>query len=226
MKFVEDIRRENLSRLVARQGGLNAFCGVVGKSPAQVSQWLNATTDSKTGKPRNMSASSARFVEEATELSLGWLDSDHEADYARYSDTPATEETHVFIPQLDIAVCAGDGRINDQHVQVSGELAFKRSWLAKRGLSAANLRALTCEGLSMLPYLADGDTMLVDITAIEPKHGDVMVLCEGELTQVKRLVRVVDGWLLTSDNPDKTTYRDRPLETTHKVIGRVVWRAG
>jgi phage repressor protein C with HTH and peptisase S24 domain len=139
----------------------------------------------------------------------------------------ATDETHVFIPQLDVKACAGNGHAADEHVQVIGELAFKRSWMLKRNLTPKHLRVLECKGASMMPYLADGDTMLVDITTLEPRHGEVFVLCEGDMTLVKRLVRERDGWLLTSDNPDKTTYRDAPLlDDAHRIIGRVVWRAG
>ncbi len=187
----------------------------VGLSLTQIGQYLSGY--------RGIGEKSARKIEMGLGYPKGWLDKEGDDDIERL----ATEETHVFIPQLDVKACAGNGHANDEHVQVDGELAFKRSWMVKHKLTAKNLRVLECKGASMLQYLADGDTMLVDITATEPRHNEVFVLCEGEMTYVKRLVRERDGWLLSSDNPDKTKYRDEPLvPDVHRIIGRVVWRAG
>ncbi|WP_178123964.1 hypothetical protein [Pseudomonas sp. WS 5079] len=50
-------------------------------------------------------------------------------------------------------------------------------------------------------------------------------------TIVKRLVKSdFDGWIIRSDNPDKTRYGDETLRDGEinevRIIGRVVWRGG
>lgn len=55
-------------------GSVRAVADALGKSSAQISQWLNASPDSKTGKPRNISAVSARDIEEKLGKPRGWFD--------------------------------------------------------------------------------------------------------------------------------------------------------
>lgn len=74
METVEDIRRMNLRHLVGEMGSVRAVADALGKSSAQISQWLNASPDSKTGKPRNISAVSARDIEEKLGKPRGWFD--------------------------------------------------------------------------------------------------------------------------------------------------------
>lgn len=89
MKTSGDVRRENLATLVKEAGGVSAFSALMGKpTSAQVSQWLNASKDSKTGKPRQISNSSARAIEIAVNRPHGWLDQDHTAETTPPGDPP------------------------------------------------------------------------------------------------------------------------------------------
>ncbi len=74
MTAVEDIRRENLALLIASHGGQRALADALGKSPAQLSQWINKSPDAKTGRPRVMGSRAARSIEEALGLLPGWMD--------------------------------------------------------------------------------------------------------------------------------------------------------
>lgn len=74
MDTVEDIRRMNLRALVEQKGSVRAVAELLGKSSAQISQWLNASPDSKTGKPRNISAVSAREIEKKLGMPRGLFD--------------------------------------------------------------------------------------------------------------------------------------------------------
>ncbi len=74
MEFVEETRRQKLAQLVRDYGTVSALADAVQKSSSQVSQWLNASPDSKTGKPRSISAPSARHIETRTGKPSGWMD--------------------------------------------------------------------------------------------------------------------------------------------------------
>lgn len=77
MTAVEDIRLQNLARLIASHGGQRQLADAIGKSPAQISQWMNKAPDAKTGKPRALGSRAARSIEEVLGLGEGWLDTVH-----------------------------------------------------------------------------------------------------------------------------------------------------
>lgn len=74
MQTVDDIRRGRLLRLIAEHGTQSALAKAIGKSPAQISQWVNRSPDSKTGKPRVMDSATAREIERACGKPVGWMD--------------------------------------------------------------------------------------------------------------------------------------------------------
>lgn len=74
---VEDTRRANLRALADEVGGPIALARLVGVQGAQMSQWINGSPDSKTGKPRGLRPSSCRRIELAAGKPAGWLDRDH-----------------------------------------------------------------------------------------------------------------------------------------------------
>jgi transcriptional regulator with XRE-family HTH domain len=78
MKSIDDIRRENLSRLRDQLGG-RQLADRIGCSESQLSQWINGSKHSVTGKKRGMRTATARVIETACSKEPGWLDTDHEA---------------------------------------------------------------------------------------------------------------------------------------------------
>lgn len=77
MKKIEDIRRDNLRRLRDELGSVQELAERIGKSQSQVSQWLNASTHSASGKPRTVSSGSCREIEKALGRPDGWMDAEH-----------------------------------------------------------------------------------------------------------------------------------------------------
>jgi transcriptional regulator with XRE-family HTH domain len=77
MKKIEDVRRENLQRLRDELGSVQALADRIGKSQSQLSQWLNASAHSTSGKPRTISSGSCREVEKALGRAEGWMDVEH-----------------------------------------------------------------------------------------------------------------------------------------------------
>lgn len=74
MKFIDDIRRENLKALAEESGGVAALARLLDRTESQVSQWIRGATHSVTGKQRGMKSDTARWIEEKTGKPPGWLD--------------------------------------------------------------------------------------------------------------------------------------------------------
>jgi transcriptional regulator with XRE-family HTH domain len=77
MSTVEKFRRDNLATLCDEAGGVARLAARLGISSSQVSQWKNGAPDSKTGKPRGISAGRCRALELAFHKPEGWMDSHH-----------------------------------------------------------------------------------------------------------------------------------------------------
>ena len=80
MKTVDEIRRENLAILIAEAGSQTALSQKTGKAPAQISQWLNASVKSGSGKPRVMGNAMARQMEAVLGKPTGWMDQQNTQD--------------------------------------------------------------------------------------------------------------------------------------------------
>lgn len=74
MEKIEDIRRARLRLLQQEVGSQAELYRITGIAPSQLSQWANGSPDSKTGKRREMSTSSARRLEMSTGKPEGWMD--------------------------------------------------------------------------------------------------------------------------------------------------------
>lgn len=82
MLTIDEIRRMNLAALRDQFEGVKQLADVVGVSESQMSQWLNGSADSKTGRARGMRSDSARRIEKKTKKPDGWLDQQHAANSA------------------------------------------------------------------------------------------------------------------------------------------------
>lgn len=89
MITIEEIRRAKLKQLVTTIGGgkQSALADAIGVSASQLSQWINASPDSKTGKPRSMDSNTARRIEQVLGMTGGWM------DQATLSNDPSSEHT-------------------------------------------------------------------------------------------------------------------------------------
>lgn len=74
MNLIEDIRRARLDLLINEFGSVAALAQRLDRQPAQVSQWRNASIDTKSGKPRYMKSETARRIESLTGKPDGWMD--------------------------------------------------------------------------------------------------------------------------------------------------------
>ena len=73
MQTIEEVRRARLALLEAEAGSQAKLADLLDKSPAQLSQWKNASPTS-TGRGRAMSSDVARDIEITLEKPRGWMD--------------------------------------------------------------------------------------------------------------------------------------------------------
>ncbi len=137
---------------------------------------------------------------------------------------PADDGELVFVSTYEVSAAAGEGIVIDGEYK-TGRLAFRRDWL--RGVTSAttgSLAVITVNGDSMYPTLADGDTILVDMTQRNPTRDGINIVRFGEFVLVKRL-HVDPIRRLITISCDNTNYPPlAPVEPGDvEVAGRVIW---
>ena len=153
-----------------------------------------------------------------------------EAPSSNAGQSPSSDD-YALIPQYDARGACGDGALND-HVEVTGGLAFKRDWIRRMGAKPQDLFVIYATGSSMEPYIFDGDVVLFDSADTIPRDRQVYAIRrpDGSLS-IKRMAQQLSGnWLIRSDNPDKARYPDEEVSAASMhdvpIMGRVIWRGG
>lgn len=129
-----------------------------------------------------------------------------------------------LVPVYDVTASAGHGASIDQE-RVDTQIAFRRDWVRREGLSSKGLAALRADGDSMEPTIRDGALLLIDSTQRKISNDGIYVLRYDDHLLAKRLQRQVDGTILVSS--DNKTYQTVKVEHHQlgslDIIGRVVW---
>jgi phage repressor protein C with HTH and peptisase S24 domain len=220
MKMIDEIRRDNLDLLRQELGSLTALAAKLQKDDSQVSQWLQGSKNSGTGKPRGMLAETARYIERCAVKHQGWLDVDHsksqEIDLTNNPDYPA-------IRRVRFKLSAGVTGFAVEFDQGEGvPMVFGTAWYAKKGLTPSKLFAVVVANGSMEPGLHDGDIVVVNTECTNPKDGHVFAVnYEGELV-IKRLIRDAGEWWLSSDNLDQRRYQRKVCGEGVFLIGEII----
>ena len=237
MDPVEVTRRRRLAILVDEAGSQAALAEKIGKAPAQISQWIRALPDSKTGKPRSMSKEAAREVEARVGRPSGWMDQPISQDAALIEMAAASHPSIPFwhapdavrVPLLANCASMGPGEALLESDVIVGDLALSPHWINQhiRPQNPCELRFIHAYGDSMAPTFTDGDVLLVDTGpgAKDPHSREgVYVLQVGDKNYVKRVSPTFDGKLqVTSDNPSSKIVQILNGDHQVVVVGRVVW---
>ncbi|MCA3000285.1 MAG: helix-turn-helix transcriptional regulator [Rhodocyclaceae bacterium] len=139
----------------------------------------------------------------------------------------ASSDRYVYVPVYNVRGSMGNGSAY-HHEEIEGKHSYSQAWLLEEALDVKNLVRMKGEGDSMLPTIADGDTLLINL-AEKKIGGRVYAFRVGDEIRVKRLFRQLDGRVrVVSDNPDKNLYPDEYLsiDDQPEVIGRVRDRSG
>lgn len=225
MQPIDVTRREKLALLIKEAGSQAALSETIGKAPAQISQWLNASVHSRTGKPRVMSNAIAREIEAKTGKPDGWMDAPaqkHELSTPGGSNVEFTLPTGVRRVPLISYVQAGLWT----EIVNTFQPGDAHEWLITSDSHSPSTFVLTVRGKSMEPDFKDGDLVIID-PAVRPRPGSFVVAKNGreEATFKKYRHRSVD--VLGNDifelvplNEDFPTMRsdEQPIE----IIGTMV----
>ena len=156
-----------------------------------------------------------------------WIDEDElvRDQVAGVNGVPLSEDHYALVRLNRAHFSAGPGHIPPEELHY-GSLAFNRSWLKREGINPAAASLVRVKGDSMEPTLHDGSTVLVDHQRRDPAvRRGIYALRIGEEVFVKRLEKVGELLVITSDNP---THSSRALGGRDladvEVIGRVVWQ--
>lgn len=216
MKTIEAIYRDNLAILIAEYGNQAKLSMAIDKSPAQISQWLNASIDTKTGKPRSMSRTTAREIERLTEKPEGWLDTDHSvANAAAAPDLRASNR----IPVVGHVKGGDDGYLDEMQFPVGSGEGYVEYWT--RDSSAYALRV---KGDSMHPRYRAGEFVVVTPHQEAQPGQDVVVKLASGKKLLKQLnwIRGTELQLLSINNHyGPMTLAMAEVESIQRVAGSV-----
>lgn len=219
MKTIEETYRERLLMLSKEYGGQTELSKRIDKSPAQISQWINGSADSKTGKARSMKSDTAREIEVALKLPRGWFDQPVESE----NTTP--QEGYIQLTLLDVKAAAGNGFDNNDYPESVQLIEVSEKWARNNlGHSFKSISVITASGDSMQPTFNCGDWLFVDKTTNFYDEDGVYVFMSSSGLKVKRLQKFVSGELrIISDNQK---YKSEVIEDNEfnsiKICGKVV----
>lgn len=227
MEPIEETRRRNLLLLIGAKGGqkqLSDACGGL-PSPAQISQWVNRSPYSNTGKPRVMGGGSARSMEEKLGLPIGWMDQQASADEAvvHAVATPETRPGYVRFPLLEGFAGMGRGDYMGDYPETVEFVEVTREWAAQklRGVPSDAVRVITGRGPSMRGMFNDGDPIFLD-SRVKQFLGDAVYCFRWNgVVYIKKLQMVGKGQArILSANPDYAPV-DAPMQEL-EIGGRAI----
>lgn len=223
MKTIEETYRARLQMLIDEYGGQAKLSEAINKSASQISQWLNATPDSRTGKPRSLKSETAREIEIATGKPRAWFDQPLDS-VMMLGDGYIVPEGYIKFSVLNVKAKMGAGTLDDSPVEVVDFVAVAESWAkAHFGGAISRIHIITGTDDSMSGTIEPDEILFVD-TGIDYFDGDgLYVIHTPAGRRAKRLQMTLTGVLLIiSDNPK---YRDEEVrkedvDNIH-IIGKI-----
>lgn len=141
----------------------------------------------------------------------------------RESAKVQTNGDYVEIRRFNVDASAGHGSAVALQEE-TGQYAFKKAWLDRRGLNSNNLSVISVAGDSMEPDLHDGDLILIDHATTTLADSSIYAVRFSDALYVKRIQHLPgDKVHLISSNRNYP-----PIEIAHpvadgvEVVGRVV----
>ena len=211
---------ERLREAIREAGGNRA---VSEKSGVPLST-LNGALAGK-NQPR-VSAMAAIAV--ATGRSLDWLMMlGGSSQMQRQSQSqPDAGADIVLVERLAFAASAGNGSLVIE--EAAGSVPVAGNLLQRLHMRPEHARVLDASGDSMLPTIADGDPLILDISPDARSRiadGKIYAFTVGNDAFIKRLRREPGQLMMVSDNADDFPPRPVPAGEQFRIIGRVRWGA-
>lgn len=225
-------REDRIRELIEKEfsGNQATFARAIGKSSAQVNQWLNGY--------RKIGDGVARNIESALGKGLGWIDGKEEPVNIKKTESNASilgsvavwdsntplDEDDIEVPfYKDIHLSAGHGFSDDIEDYNGYKLRFSKSTLRRHGIDPSHVVCVSADGDSMEPVFPDGATLGINTADTNIKDGKIYAINHGGLLRTKILQRLPDNKVrIKSFNSIDYPDEDASLEEI-KVIGRVFW---
>lgn len=206
-------------------------------TPKAVNKWIKGESmpdQKKWSKLASVLHKSRAYFYEGMEIGAGLVDAVAELEDGTtpaYTAIPTTRESNSVYATIHLysnsALSAGPGvTLHDE--SAIEQLAFRKDWLAKKGLSENKLVAVPCCGESMEPTIKDGEIVLIDTNDQTLRDNKIYAINFGEEALLKRIFRDYDGGLILRSDNDIEADRKVPASDTEllRVIGRAVWHGG
>lgn len=144
--------------------------------------------------------------------------------------TQATGGGYVIIPKYDVVGSCGHG-VDVNEVNIIDGIPMSSAFLRAAGLPTSGaLAVVQASGNSMAPTIEHGETLMVNTHDTEPKSTKIYLVCIDGRLFIKRLIYTPTGWIMRSDNADKSLYPDFTIEPERvdfaEIQGRIVWKSG
>ncbi len=202
----------------------------IGTSPSQISM----VEADQSGTSLRTAMAAAKALNISMDYLVGWVDEttptreivfDLRTKIARIRELeegqaePLDEnwQEHVGIREIDAAAGADDE-------QIRRRIKFPYPWLRKHNLKVHTCRIMRVVGSAMEPTLPDGSAILIHVESTERRDARIFVVQIRGERMVRRLAHDPEtGWLLSSDNPDKSAWPTRRWPEGATVFGEVKW---
>ena len=198
MQTISDTRRANLLILADESGGKQELADRIGKGYSQLSQWINASKNSKTGRPRTVGNDSARHIEQSCGKPVGWLDVSHDNNVGVIGNLTNKAD----VPLISWVQAGHWSGVVDPYAIGDAE-----EWMACPVTHGARTFALRVKGDSMFnpggsPSFSSGDVIFVDPDR-EARHRSLVVarMDDDNSATFKRLLIDGDNKFLEALNP-------------------------
>lgn len=117
------------------------------------------------------------------------------------SDTPLELDEVEIVFYKDLRMACGHGSDSEAYNNETRRLRMSRATLNRQGIYRDKAAAFTADGDSMLPTIADGDTIFIDKNRTTIKDGKIFAILHGGLYKLKRLYNLPFGGVrIVSDN--------------------------
>lgn len=135
------------------------------------------------------------------------------------------EPSCISIPLLEnVTASGGQGAFNDDELHHNSTIPIPNYVIKSR--QPENMLAIRIMGDSMEPMLYDGGIAVIDTSEVLIRDGKAYVFRQDGMLRVKRLVSIVGGVVINSQNPAYETETLFFKDTTDfQVIGRCIWGA-
>lgn len=131
-------------------------------------------------------------------------------------------ESFALVPKVEAKAGAGSSLLTSGEVE--GRYAFRRPFLNRIGINEKAAVLMEVMGSSMEPLIRNGDTILVDESAQEPRDNQIFLIGLDDELMVKRLQKIPGGWNIHSENPGVPDVAvTGPALDSLRIYGRVRW---